>query len=113
PEQLPSPSVAFPLQPVALDLLVEIRPRHVQNACSLRYVPVVLAQLCEEKGPFGGTLEFLEGLALQERAQAASLRRASSNLPFHVRRRDGRTARENEQSFDRVPQLAHVARPVQ
>src|SRR5262245_5925872 len=55
---------------IALDLLVQVRARHVERARRLRYVPIELAQLGEKKRPLGRVLEFLEGLALEKRTKA-------------------------------------------
>src|SRR5439155_27251143 len=43
----PSPPLATAGQSIPLDLLVEIAPRHLQCACGLRHVPVVLLQLAK------------------------------------------------------------------
>src|SRR5450759_4576725 len=53
----------LPRQGVALDLLVQVRPRHVEHARGLGHVPVVLAQLHQQEGALGGQLELLKGAA--------------------------------------------------
>src|SRR5690606_28736809 len=43
----------LPLQSIPLDLLVQIRPRHVEAPRRLRHIPVHLPQLRQEKAPLG------------------------------------------------------------
>ncbi len=43
----------FPNQPVLLDLLVQVRTRHVDSACGFCDVPLVLAELMQDEGPLG------------------------------------------------------------
>src|SRR5689334_17758841 len=98
---------------VALDLLVQIGPRHVQRASGFRDVPVELAQLREQERPLGGVLELLERLALEQRAQSRLLRVAAPNETRHVVGADARARREDQETLDRVSELANIAGPVE
>src|SRR5665213_716539 len=100
-------------QRIPLDLLVEIRARHVEQARSFGDVPVCLAQLREQEGALGRLLEFLEGFAVGERAEARGVRRALSEQAVDILRTHARSARENENPLDGVPQFAHVSGPVE
>src|SRR2546425_5878397 len=102
---------------VALVLLVEIAARHVQRARRLGPIPVVLLQLREQIGALGGLLDLLEGGPPhpgrpRETPAASRLPRPDGRQPFHVLGRDHRARGENQQPFDRVAELADVARPV-
>src|SRR5689334_18318917 len=63
-------SRALPGECVPLDLLVEIRPRHLQRTRCLAHVPIMLAELGEKEGALGGVLELLEGLGLEQRSHS-------------------------------------------
>ncbi len=66
PAPCPSRAVArscrLPAQAVALDLLVEVRARHLQRPRGLRHVPVVLPELLGQEVLLRVLLEPLEGL---------------------------------------------------
>src|SRR5687767_15771882 len=59
-------SRALPVERITLDLLVEIRPGHVERAGGLADVPVVLTQLGEQERALGRLLELLERLAVEQ-----------------------------------------------
>src|SRR5262245_18922693 len=63
---LPPLAHRLPCQTVPLDLLVEIRARHVQTSCRLRPVPIKFTQLPEQERALGGVLELLERLTLEQ-----------------------------------------------
>src|SRR5688572_8662942 len=69
-------SRVFSRQTITFDLLVEIRPRHIEQPRRLRDVPVRLPKLRQEEGAFRRVLEFLERPAFHQRAEARLLRRA-------------------------------------
>ena len=75
---------ALPRQAIALDLLVQIRARHVERARRLRHVPVELAQLGEQKRALGRVLELLERLAVEQRSQPACSGVALPDEPLDV-----------------------------
>src|SRR5512141_2977308 len=74
----------LPGQPVALDLLVEIRSRHVESARGLRNIPIELAQLGEQERPLRGVFELLERLAVEQRSNARLLRTSVTHEPPDV-----------------------------
>src|SRR5678815_4165983 len=75
---------------VALDLFVQVRARHVERARRLRHIPVELAQFREQERPLRRVFEFLEGLALEQRAEPGLLR-----ITTTAARRDVFTARQH------------------
>src|SRR5262245_17432924 len=77
-------SRALPSERVALDLLVQIGARHIQRPRGFADVPVVLAQLRQQKRSLRHLLELLEGLALEQRADARLIRRATADQAFDV-----------------------------
>src|SRR5438094_4965190 len=95
----------FPRQPIALDLLVEVRARHIEGSRCLGNVPIKRAKLGEKKGTFRGVLELLEGLTLEERAQPRLLRIALADETHHVVSSNPRAARQDEQTLNGVAQL--------
>src|SRR6266550_3805876 len=103
----------FPRQPIALDLLIEIGAGHIQGPGRLGDVPVERAELGEEKRALGGVLELLECLALEKRAQSRLLRIALPDETHHVVAADPWTSRQDQQTLNRVAELAHIARPVE
>ena len=73
------------------------------------------AQLREQEGALGGVLELLERRRTARSAAEPGLRlaRAGADEPVDVGGVIARPRREDQQPFDRVAQLAHVARPVE
>src|SRR6476659_9130303 len=57
-------------------------------------------------------LEFLERLALEQRAKARAVGNTSPRQALHVRDADARTRRQNQQPLERIPELANVSWPV-
>src|SRR5690606_3084674 len=112
PATRPAPSVRLPEEAVLLDLLVEVRPWHLDRARRLAHVPVVLAQLGEDVGALGALLELGEARRVEQvRGQRAGGLRARDQA-VDVGGGDLRPAREDEEPLDGVAQLAHVARPL-
>src|SRR5688572_21907713 len=106
-------SCAFPGESVPLDLLVEIRPRHVERPCGLAHIPIVFAQLGEQERALGRLLELLERLALEQRTHPRLIRVAAADETIHVVRSDPRPGRQDEEALHRIAQLAHVAGPIE
>src|SRR5881396_2320612 len=67
-------SRALPVERVPFDFLVQVRAWHLERSRGLAHVPVVLAQLGEQKRALRGLLELLEGLAVEQRADPRLIR---------------------------------------
>src|SRR5215831_8085121 len=103
----------LPGQTVAFDLLVQIRPRHIQRPRRLRHVPIERAELREQERTLRRVLELLEGLALEQRPEPGLIRIALADEPLDVVAGDARPRCQNEQPLDRVAELANVAGPLE
>src|SRR5688500_4909018 len=68
---------------VPLDLLVQVRPRHVERPRGLAHVPVELAELGDEEGALRGVLELLERLHLEQVAHARAVAGAPPDQAVH------------------------------
>src|SRR5215467_14255799 len=101
----------LPGQTVAFDLLVQIRPRHIQRPRRLRHVPIEGTELREQERALRGVLELLEGLALEQRPEPGLIGIALADEPLDVLAGDARPRRQNEQPLDGVAELANVAGP--
>src|SRR5690348_18511999 len=99
-------------EPIALDLLVQVGARHVQQARGFRHVPVVLSELRQQERALGRVLEFFERAALEERYERAAFRYPLSNEALDVVDRDARARPESENPIDVVAQSAYGPRPV-
>src|SRR5690606_22408536 len=62
----PASSVGLSEETELLDLLVEVRARHLDRARRLAHVPVVLAQLGEDVRPLGALLELGEARRVEQ-----------------------------------------------
>src|SRR2546423_8847145 len=98
---------------ISFDLLVKIRPRHLDRARRLRHVPVELPQLVEQERTLGGVLEFLERPALGKRREPRVVHGTLAGEPVDVACRDLGLWRENQETLDGIAELADVTRPVE
>src|SRR2546426_842385 len=121
PSPSPCPPLRLPRQPVALDLLVQVAPRHLQSARRFGDVPVVLLELGEQVRPLGRLLELFEGshpqpvrvaVELPAAGAGSAAQRTRPHEPLHIRLTHLRPRRQNQQALYRVAELADVPGPL-
>src|SRR5438309_6026089 len=121
PSPCPCPPLCLPRQPVALDLLVQVAPRHLQCARRLGDVPVVLLELGEQVRPLGRLLELFEGshpqpvrvaVELPAAGAGSAAQRTRPHEPLHIRLTHLRPRRQNQEALYRVAELADVPGPL-